>query len=216
MKTKAEKIRVLVADDHPIVREGLAILLAAPDDMELVAEAADGFEAVEMTMGLHPDVAVLDVKMPGSDGIAATREIAKQAPDTRVLLLASLAEEAQVLEGMRAGASGFMLKDADSDQLLEAIRIVHSGASVLNLALSRSLVEIRGRRDADDDLPEPLTPRETDVLRLLARGMSNKEIARELILTQHTVMSHVRNILGKLSLANRTQAALYARERKIA
>jgi NarL family two-component system response regulator LiaR len=211
-----EKIRVLVADDHPVVRQGLAIMLAAPQDIELVAAAVDGSEAVEMVLDLHPDVAVLDMMMPGSDGIAATREIARQAPDTRVLLLASIADNAQVLEGVRAGASGFMLKDVDSDQLLEAIRAVHSGASVLNLELSRSLAERAGRQDPADDLPEPLTPRETDVLRLLARGMSNKEIARELTLTQHTVMSHVRNILSKLGLANRTQAALFARERKIA
>jgi DNA-binding NarL/FixJ family response regulator len=212
----SNKIKVLIADDHPVVRQGLEIMLATQDDMELIGEAVDGEEAVALARELKPDVMVLDLKMPQKDGLEVVSEVNREPGHPRVIVLAGQAEDEQVRAALRAGALGFLLKDAAADQLVEAIRAVYQGSNVLQSATVRKLM-LEGTR-MDDSLAavDPLTPRELDVLRLLARGMSNDQIAGKLVLTRHTVMTHVRNILHKLQLANRTQAAIYARDRGLA
>lgn len=207
-----QTIRVLVVDDHPVVRQGLAIMLSAQQDIALVGEAADGEEAVQKTRDLRPDVVVMDLKMPVKDGLTAIREIAHEQPTVKVLALAGIADERQACAVIRAGAHGLLLKEGASDQLIEAIRAVYQGTSVLHPTMAQNLAQEIERPRHLSVAPEPLTPRELDILGLIAQGSSNKEIARQLYLTPQTVMTHVRNILGKLHLANRTQAALYARD----
>lgn len=210
----SDRIRVLIADDHPVVRQGLALMLAAEAGIEVVGEAADGAEAVAKALELLPDVVLMDLKMPVKDGVAAIREIGQAQPAVKSLVLAGSATDEEVLGAIRAGARGFLLKDAAPDQVSEAIRAVHRGTTVLDAALSRRLYEEKAARGGATSV-ETLTPRELDVLRQLARGLSNREIAANLSLTEHTVMTHVRNVLRKLHLANRTQAALYARDHGI-
>ncbi|MDA8216613.1 MAG: response regulator transcription factor [Dehalococcoidales bacterium] len=207
-------IRVLIADDHPIVRQGLAAILASEKDLELVGEAADGEEAVARALALRPDVVVVDLRMPLMDGLSATREIVGGLPGIKVLILAALATGEQVLAAVRSGASGFLLKDVAASQLIDSIRAVRSGARVLDASVTQDLLEkIEHPRSLGGATPNELTARELDVLRLLAQGMSNQEMAQALHLTQNTVMTHVRNILHKLRLENRTRAALYARDK---
>ncbi len=207
-----EKIHILIADDHPVVREGLATLFGAYDDMELVAEASNGQEAVDKAREVSPDVIIIDLKMPGMDGLVALREISRERTNARLIVLAGYADDEQIAAALASGAHGFLLKDAAPDQLVEAVRAVHKGSNVLHPGLARRLAIHQTHMGEDLSLVEPLTARELDVLRLLAHGMSNREIARELYLTHHTVMTHVRNILHKLNLPNRTKAAIYACE----
>jgi len=205
-----ENIRVLIADDHPLIREGLRGLLAAEPGLELVGEAADGSEAVEKTALLRPDVILLDLLMPVKSGIEAIIEIKENDPKARILVLTSFADDDQVFPALRSGALGYLLKDSSPQDLLRAIRSVYRGESSLHPTIARRLV-LQFSQPAVDSSPEnPLTQREVEVLKLVAQGLSNQNIADELVVSERTVGKHVGNILEKLHLANRTQAALYA------
>jgi NarL family two-component system response regulator LiaR len=203
-------IRVLVADDHAIVRAGIRALLKTEPDMEVVGEAKDGVEAVLKARSLQPDVLLLDLVMPRQDGIETIRQIKHEDSETRVLVLTSFAEDEKVFPAIKAGAIGYLLKDTSPQELVEAIREVQRGESPLDPAIARRV--IRELKDPPDlpPTPDPLTEREVDVLRLVAQGLSNQEIADELVISEKTVRGHVSCILGKLHLANRTQAALHA------
>ncbi len=204
-------IRVLVVDDHPIVRQGLADLIDIEPGMALVGEAANGEEAVHQARALQPDVVVMDLMMPRKDGIEAIQDIQAAGIDTRILVVTSFAEDEKVFAALKAGALGYLLKDSSPPELLTAIRDVYQGESSLHPTIARKL--IREIRAPAEDLPpteDPLTEREVDVLKLVARGLTNQEIGEQLYISSRTVGTHISNILGKLHLANRTQAALYA------
>jgi NarL family two-component system response regulator LiaR len=203
-------IRVLIADDHAVVREGLRAFLALQDDVEVVGEAVDGEEAVAAVARLAPDVALVDLVMPNVDGIEAIKRIrASQAP-TRVIVLTSFADEATMLPAVRAGAVGYLLKDVEPRDLVAAIRTVHDGETLLHPAVVRELVREVAGDGREPPAENPLTQREREVLALIARGRANKAIAFELGVAEKTVKTHVSNILGKLGVSDRTQAALYA------
>ena len=209
-------IRVLIADDHPIVREGLRILIASEPGMEIVGEATNGTEAVALANTHKPDVILMDLVMPEKNGLQAIGEIKAEDPDVSILVLTSFAEEDKVFPAIRAGALGYLLKDTAPDQLLQAIYDVHRGESSLHPSIALQLIR---ELNQPSDLPpasDPLSPRELQVLKLLAQGLTNQEIADRLVISEWTVRTHVRNILGKLHLANRTQAALYALREGIA
>jgi len=210
-----EPIRVLIADDHPIVRQGLRVLLAAQPDMELVAEATNGEEAVRQAREMQPDVIIMDLQMPVKDGLTAIKEIDRARLAAQILVLTSFPDDDNVFAAIKAGAVGFLLKDSPPEHLLEAIRTVYRGESVLHPTIARKLIQEIKRPSRFPLTEEPLTPRELDVLQCLTKGLSNREIANELVISIRTVTTHVRNILDKLHLANRTQAALYAVERGI-
>jgi DNA-binding NarL/FixJ family response regulator len=208
-------IRVLVADDQPLVRDGLAAIIGADDELELVGEAADGREAVSLARQLHPDVVVMDVRMPEMDGIAATRAILRApSPRPRILVLTTYDIDDYVYEALRAGASGFLLKDAPRHQMLSAIRTIAAGDTLLAPAVTRRLVERHLRQ------PEPsagqalhdLTTREREVLALLGKGLSNAEIASRLTLGESTVKTHIGRLFDKLDLRDRAQAVVVAYE----
>jgi len=205
-----ETIRILVADDHAIVREGLRTLIASEPGMELVGEAADGIEAVSLAESLQPDVILMDLVMPHKDGIEAISEIKSQNPEVCILVLTSFSEEDKVFPAIRAGALGYLLKDSSPQDLLQAISAVYRGESSLHPSVALKLVREISRPSELPPAEDPLTEREVDVLELVAQGLSNQEIADRLIISEWTVRTHVRNILGKLHLANRTQATLYA------
>ncbi|MCS7062197.1 MAG: response regulator transcription factor [Anaerolineae bacterium] len=199
-------IRILIADDHAVVRQGLRMFLSLDPDLEIVGEAADGAEAVQKARELKPDVVVMDLLMPVMDGIAATAIIRRELPETEVLALTSVLEDASVIGAVKAGAIGYMLKDTQADELCRAIKAAAAGQVQLSpRAAARLMREVRL-----PDSPEALTERETEVLRLLAQGRSNKEIAAALTIGEKTVKTHVSNILAKLGVQSRTQAALYA------
>jgi DNA-binding NarL/FixJ family response regulator len=209
-------IRVLIADDHPIVRQGLAVMLAAQSDMELVAIATNGDEAVRKVAETLPDVIIMDLLMPVKDGLTAILEIRKMDPTARILVLTSFADDDKVFAAIKAGAMGFLLKDSEPKQLLEAIRMVYRGESALHPTITRKLVQNIQRPPKLPPTKKPLTPRELEVLRLLVQGLPNREIANQLTVSIRTVTTHVRNILDKLALAKRTQAALYAYQQRLA
>ncbi len=199
-------IRILIADDHTVVRQGLCMFLDLDPELEVVGEAADGAEAVRLARRLRPDVVLMDLLMPVMDGIAAITAIRQELPDIEVLALTSVLEDDKVVGAVRAGAIGYLLKDTQSDELIRAIKGAAAGQAQLSLqAATRLMREVRA-----PESPEALTERETDVLRLLAVGQSNKEIARELHVNESTVKSHVSSILAKLGVQGRTQAALHA------
>lgn len=199
-------IRVLVADDHSVVRRGLRGFLELNDDFELVGEASNGEEAVQMAQQLKPDVVLMDILMPKMDGIQATAAIRKLLPDTEVIALTSVLEDASVVGAVRAGAIGYLLKDTEDDELCRAIKAAAAGQVQLSpQAAARLMREVR-----TPESPEALSEREIDVLRLVAQGYSNKDIAEALTLSDKTVKTHVSRILSKLDLPSRTQAALYA------
>jgi two-component system, NarL family, response regulator LiaR len=207
-------IRVLIVDDHPIVRKGLYALLHTEGGMQVVGEAADGFEAIAQVHTLHPDVILMDLLMPGKEGIEAIREIKKERPESRILVLTSFAEDNKVFSAIKAGASGYQLKDSSPQTLLQSIHAVYRGESSLHPTIAHKLIsEFRtsGNQHTQDVLPKDrLTEREKAVLHLIARGKSNREIAEQLVVSDRTVHVHVGKILEKLHLANRTQAAIYA------
>lgn len=199
-------IRVLITDDHSVVRQGLTMFLSMDPDLEVVGEASNGAEGVEMAQRLRPDVVLMDLLMPVMDGITAIKRIRETLPDSEVIALTSVLEDASVVGAVRAGAIGYLLKDTEADELRQAIKAAAAGQVQLSpKAAARLVREVRA-----PDSPETLTERETEVLRLLAQGMSNSEIARELIIGEKTVKTHVSNILAKLGVPSRTQAALYA------
>ncbi len=204
-------IRVLIADDHPVVREGLRALLYVQPDMEVVAEAADGLEAVQRTRELRPDVILLDLLMPHMDGLAAIGEIRRELPDACILVLTSYAEDDKIARAIKAGALGYLLKDSSPYELLAAIRAVAHGEASLPPAIARKLISEFTRQPASASGSEDaLSERELEVLGLLAKGLSNQEIAKALVISERTVHTHVSRILRKLHLSSRTQAALYA------
>lgn len=208
----ADTIRVAIADDHPIVRQGLRVALGAQDDLELIGEAANGAEAVQMAKSLNPDVMIMDLQMPVKDGITAIEEITQEDADACILVLTSFPDDKNVFSAIKAGAMGFLLKEAPPEELLASIRTVHGGEAALHPTIARKLIqEVKTPTEVRSSL-DPLTPREMDVLKCLARGLSNREIADELTVSVRTVTTHMRNILDKLHVSNRTQAALYALE----
>lgn len=205
-----DSIRLLIADDHAIVRRGLRSLIASEPGMELIAEAENGEEAVQKALSLQPDVILLDMVMPKMDGLQAIQAIKQKMTEARILVLTSFAEDDKVFPAIKAGALGYLLKDSSPDDLVEAIRDVYQGESSLHPIIARKLIRELNEPSDLPPTPEPLTNREVDILKLVAQGMSNQEIANQLVLSEWTVRTHVRNILAKLHLANRTQAALYA------
>jgi DNA-binding NarL/FixJ family response regulator len=207
----APKIRVLIADDQPLMRQGFAMILSAQGDIEVVGEAGTGYAAIEKAQALSPDVVLMDIQMPGLDGIAATRELR----GTRILILTTFGRQDYVAEALCAGASGFLLKDVTPDQLVHAVRVIAAGDSLLDPAVTRSLIQT-----ALPALALPLTPprfdilsnRESQVLRMIAQGLSNAEIATALVLSEAAVKTHVSRILAKLTLRDRVQAVVLAHQ----
>ncbi len=212
-----DPIRILVVDDHAVVRKGIQALLATEPGMEVVGEAGNGLEAIRLVAQLRPDVVLMDLVMPFKDGIQAIQEISRTHPHVRILALTSFAEDDKVFPAMKAGARGYLLKDASPEQLLQAIRDVYRGVPTLDSTIAFKLIQELNRPNQElPRTPEPLTEREIQVLRLVAQGLSNQEIASRLVISERTVRNHVGNILHKLHLANRTQAALYALREGIA
>ena len=205
----AGRIRVLIADDHPVVRQGLRVLLGLEDDIEVAGEAGDGPETVELAAALVPDVILLDLKLPVLDGLGVLAELRDRGLPSRTLVLTSVSDQASVTVAMRAGAAGFLYKDVDPDALVRAVRSVHDGNTVLAPEAAGSLVRSRTRATAVAGL-DALTAREREVLAQVAEGRSNREIARLLHMSEKTVKTHVSSVLAKLGVADRTQAALYA------
>jgi NarL family two-component system response regulator LiaR len=203
-------IRVLIADDHAIVRKGIRALLATEPDIEVVSEARDGNQAIIEAHRLRPDVILMDLVMPEVDGIAATRHITAHQPETRILVLTSFSTDDKIFTAIKAGALGYLLKDSSPHELVQAIHQVHQGESSLHPLVARKLLQELSQPSAQPPTSAPLTEREVEVLRLVAQGYSNREIADQLIIKEATVRTHVSNILSKLHLASRTQAALYA------
>jgi len=210
-------IRILIVDDQAMVRTGFRMILESENDIQIVGEAADGVEAIDQARALQPDVILMDIRMPRLDGLEATRRILDAAsPTSKVLVLTTFDLDEYVYESLRAGASGFMLKDAPPEQLVDAIRIVASGDSLLAPSVTRRVIEgfVAGRPARDGPPPEldSLTARELEVLQALARGCSNAEIARELFVSETTVKTHVARVLQKLGLRDRVQAVVLAYE----
>jgi NarL family two-component system response regulator LiaR len=202
-------IQVLIVDDQAIVRKGIYALLAEVEDIEVLGEASDGQEAIAQAKLLHPDVILMDLVMPGMDGIEATRRITRDS-GTRVLVLTSFVGDDKVFPAIKAGALGYLLKDSEPNDLLQAIRQVHRGEPSLHPTIARKVLQEIQQPPENPPTPDPLSNRELEVLRLVAKGLGNKEIAKHLVITEATVRSHVSNILSKLHLANRVQATLYA------
>ena len=202
-----ERLRILLADDHPVVRQGLKTFFATQPDLEVVAEAATGAEAVARATELRPDVALLDLVMPDGGGIEAAAQIREASPATKVIVLTSYAEDENVIPALKAGAAGYLLKDVEPQELADGVRRVHRGEALLHPAVAARVLREVVEPQADRDV---LTPREVDVLRLLGRGLANKRIALELGIAERTVKTHVSSILAKLGVTDRTQAALYA------
>jgi two-component system, NarL family, response regulator LiaR len=203
-------IGVFLAEDHAIVRKGIRALLATEPDIEVIGEAADGREAVAEVIHLRPDVTLMDLVLPEVDGIEAIRLITTAWPEAGILVLTSFATDDKVFPAIKAGARGYLLKDSSPEELVRAIRQVHRGEASLDPIIARKVLRELARGSDHPPTPDPLTSREVEVLRLVARGLSNQQIADALSLSEATVRTHVSTILGKLHLASRTQAALYA------
>ena len=213
-----EPVRVVVVDDHPVFRRGLRVLLEAEFGIDVVGEAADAAEAIALASELTPDVVVMDVRLPDASGVDACRAIKETSPSTRTVMLTVSDDETDLYESIRAGASGYLLKEVSVDEVASAVRAVHGGQSLIGPSLaSKLLTEMTTMSEpaVEEPLPAPkLTRREMEVLRLLARGMNNRDIAASLYISENTVKNHVRNILEKLQLHSRMQAVVYAvRER---
>jgi len=205
-----ETIRVLIVDDHAVVREGLRFLISTEPGLEMVGEAADGDEAIYMITNLQPDVVLLDLVMPHKTGLEVIEEVTRRNLRCRILVLSSFSDDEKVFPAIKAGAFGYLLKDTATPVLIQAIRDVHRGESALHPAIARMLIKEIHRPTELTPTTDPLTEREMEVLRWLARGMTNQNIADELRISERTVRTHISSILAKLHLANRTQAALYA------
>jgi DNA-binding NarL/FixJ family response regulator len=210
-------IKILLVDDQPLFREGLRTLLSVYPDFEVVGEAGNGQEAISLARSLLPTVALMDLQMPLLDGVEATRRLQEEQPDCRVIVLTTFDDDEMVFDGLRAGAVGYLLKDAPSEKLAEAIRVAARGETFLQPSVAAKVVAEFARLSrkaarSADSLIEPLSERELEVLRLIARGASNREIAERLFLAEGTVKNHITNILGKLDARDRTQAALKAKD----
>jgi DNA-binding NarL/FixJ family response regulator len=211
----AEPIRVLVADDHALFRRGLQMVLETEADIEVIGEAADGIEALGRAEELLPDVILMDVRMPRQSGIEACLAIKELVPSTRIVMLTISDEEADLFEAIRAGANGYLLKDVPGDEIAAGIRAIHTGHSLISPSMaSKLLAEFASISRRQEEIPNPhapkLTSREVEVLKLVARGHSNREIGSKLFISENTVKNHVRNILEKLQLHTRMEAAMYA------
>lgn len=210
------KIKVLIVDDHAVVRKGIRALLATEDDLEVIGEAVDGEEAVALYGELNPDLLLLDLIMPKVNGIEVIKKIKGDHPGAKILVLTSFAADDQVFPAIKAGALGYLLKDTEPDELINAIRQVYLGESSLSPTIARKVLEEVFHPAEKPLSPDPLTKREVEVLQVLAKGKSNRVIADELSISETTVRTHVSNILGKLHLASRTEAALYALKEGVA
>jgi NarL family two-component system response regulator LiaR len=212
-------IRVLIVDDHAIVRDGIRSLLSTITDIDVVGEASNGSIAVSQAHRLHPDIILMDLVMPEMDGIEATRQIISRNPDARILVLTSFSTDDKIYPAIKAGALGYILKDSDSEELVRSIREVARGESSIDPKIARKLLrEMSAPPPQPEDTSDvdPLTERELVVLKLVAQGKSNQEIAEDLVISEGTVRAHVSNILGKLHLVSRTQATLYALRKGLA
>jgi DNA-binding NarL/FixJ family response regulator len=212
-----EPIRVLIVDDHALFRRGLEMVLAEEDDIDLVGEASDGAEAVEKAGEALPDVVLMDIRMPRSSGIEACRAMKEVAPSTKIVMLTISDEEEDLFEAIRAGASGYLLKDIPYDEVADVVRAVHGGQSLINPSMAAKLLTEfaalakRDESEQAEQVPAPrLTEREIEVLKLVARGMNNRDIAKELFISENTVKNHVRNILEKLQIHSRMEAVMIA------
>ncbi len=226
MSNTNPKIRVLIADDQEIIRHGLTLILTTQPDMEVVGQAEDGREALRLAKVLQPDVVLMDIVMPGTNGISATRQIVTELPQTRVIILTTYDTDDMVFDGVRAGAMSYLLKGTQSQAVLDAIRNVHRGESQLDTAIAKKVMDEFRRlseRVAQDESTattedihvEHLTPREMDVLRLLAEGKNNREIAESLVLSEGTIKNHISRIMGKLHANDRAQILVKAARRKL-
>jgi NarL family two-component system response regulator LiaR len=211
-----EAIRILIADDHAVVRKGLITLIASEPGIEVVGEAADGIEVVLKARSLKPDVILLDMIMPRQNGLEAIHQIKREDPQARILVITSFAEDQLVFPAIKAGALGYLLKDSSPQQLLQAIYDVYNGESSLHPTIALKVIRELNRSSDPSHTEDPLTARESDILKLVAQGLSNQDIAERLVISERTVGNHIGNILSKLHLANRTQAALYALREGIA
>lgn len=214
MSTKS--IQVLVVDDHPIVISGTRALLEEVEDIEVIGEAHNGLMAIEKNKELKPDVILMDLIMPEMDGIEAIQLITEDQPDTRILVLTSFITDDKIFPAIKAGAMGFLLKDSEPEALIKAIRDVYKGEPSLAPTIARKVLREIGRPSADKPIPDPLTDREREVLKLVSKGYDNQDIAEELFIAEVTVRTHVSRILRKLQLANRVQATLYALKKGLA
>ena len=204
------QISILLVEDHTIVRGGLAAIIGFEADMKVVGEASDGVEAVEMARRLKPDVIIMDLLMPRMDGIEAMAHIRAEDPDAHILVLTSFGDTDKMLQAVKAGAQGYILKNAPPEELLNAIRDVSRGAISFQPAIAHQIIDGLSKSERVDTQEEPLTARETEVLVMIANGLSNDDIAEKLTISKRTVNVHINNIMGKLHLANRAQAAIYA------
>ena len=212
MRDSVEKIKVLIVDDHQVVRQGLRTFLELQEDVLVVGEAGDGQEAVEMVHQLNPNVVLMDLVMPRLDGISATRQVKSLDSDIKVIALTSFTEDDKVFPAIQAGASSYLLKDVSPEDLVEAIRAVYRGEARLHPDIARKLMEQVARQTTPsrESPVEDVTERELEVINLVAHGRSNQEIANELVISEKTVKTHISNILSKLQLVDRTQLAIYA------
>ena len=211
------EIAVLIADDQRLMREGLTTLLSLAPDIRIVGQAADGAEAIDLARQLKPDVILMDIQMPGTDGVAATQTIHSELPDTAIIILTTFDDDEYLLTGLRAGACGYLLKDMPSEQLAEAIRAAARGESPIGPAVARKLVSMVARMPTTNSrapipLPDPLSEREMQVLRLMGQGYSNKDIAEALVIAEGTAKNHVSNILSKLDARDRAHAVTRGQE----
>ncbi|MFH2102131.1 MAG: response regulator transcription factor [Chloroflexota bacterium] len=211
-----KKIRVLVVEDQTVVREGLIALLSTQQDIEVVGEAEDGLQAMELAREKDPDVVLLDLVMPRQDGLTTIPKLREIAPQAKILILTSFADNDRVFQAIKSGALGYLLKDATRAQLIQAIQDVSNGQAFLHPSIAMKVIHEINHPTKEAYTADPLTPRELDTLRLIARGLSNQEIANEMFVHERTIAKYVSNILNKLHLANRTQAALYAVREKLA